>query len=62
MKYGLAALVLLVIVLHQDFWNWTNKSLVMGFHADWLGLSYRLCLSRLLTYGAIGEVCLAFTS
>jgi len=31
MKWGLAALVAGVILLHQDFWNWTNKTLVMGF-------------------------------
>lgn len=38
MKYGLAALVLLVLALHQDSWNWTNKSLVFGFLP--IGLAY----------------------
>jgi hypothetical protein len=38
MKYGLAALVLLVLALHQDSWNWTNKTLVFGFLP--IGLGY----------------------
>lgn len=38
MKYGLAALVLVVLALHQDSWNWTDKSLVFGFLPK--GLAY----------------------
>jgi len=38
MKYGLAALVLIVLALHQDSWNWTNKTLVFGFLP--IGLAY----------------------
>lgn len=38
MKIGLAALVLVVIALHQDFWNWENKSLILGFIP--VGLAY----------------------
>lgn len=30
MKYALALLVVVVLVLHHDIWNWTNKSLVFG--------------------------------
>lgn len=30
MKWLLTAWVILVLILHQDFWNWTNKTLVFG--------------------------------
>ena len=30
MKYLLAVLVAAVILLHQDIWNWTNRTLVFG--------------------------------
>jgi Protein of unknown function (DUF3311) len=43
MKYGLAALVLVVLVLHQDSWNWTNKSLVLGILP--VGLAYHALYS-----------------
>jgi hypothetical protein len=38
MKWLLTLLVIAVIALHQDFWNWTNKSLVLGFIP--IGLAY----------------------
>jgi hypothetical protein len=38
MKYALTILVLAVLVLHQDTWNWLNKSLVFGFLP--VGLAY----------------------
>ncbi|WP_309696945.1 DUF3311 domain-containing protein [Armatimonas sp.] len=38
MKYALAALVVVVLILHHDIWNWTNKSLVFGFLP--IGLAY----------------------
>jgi hypothetical protein len=38
MRYGLAALVLLVLALHQDSWNWTDRALVFGFLP--IGLAY----------------------
>ena len=38
MKYALALLVVIVIALHQDFWNWTDKSLVLGILP--VGLAY----------------------
>lgn len=31
MKWLLALLVVAVLALHQDVWNWTNKTLVFGF-------------------------------
>jgi hypothetical protein len=38
MKYALVLLVVVVLILHHDTWNWTNKSLVFGFLP--LGLAY----------------------
>lgn len=35
---ALTALVAVVFVLHQDIWNWTNKTLLMGFLP--IGLAY----------------------
>jgi len=37
-KLLLVLLVVGVYVLHQDFWNWTNKELVFGFLP--VGLAY----------------------
>ena len=34
---------LLLVVLHQDFWNWDNASLVFGFMP--VGLFYHACYS-----------------
>ncbi|MEI6432642.1 MAG: hypothetical protein WCP07_10710 [bacterium] len=42
-KYLIALWVVLVIALHQDFWNWTNKALVFGFLP--IGLAYHACYS-----------------
>lgn len=38
MKQLLAVLVAAVILLHQDIWNWTNRTLVFGFLP--IGLAY----------------------
>lgn len=38
MKWRLVLLVLVVIVLHQDVWFWTDKTLVFGFLP--IGLAY----------------------
>jgi len=35
---ALVVLVCVVFVLHQDIWNWTNKTLLMGFMP--IGLAY----------------------
>lgn len=43
MKWALALLVLVMIVLHQDFWLWTNKTLVFGFLP--IGLAYHATYS-----------------
>lgn len=40
MKWLLTGLVLLVIVLHQDSWLWTDKTLVLGFLP--IGLVYHI--------------------
>ena len=38
MKWLLALLVIIVYALHQDYWNWHDKSLVFGFLP--MGLAY----------------------
>jgi len=45
MKWLFAALVLLVIALHQDFWLWNNRSLVLGILP--IGLAYHVGYSIL---------------
>lgn len=45
MKYLLAFLVLVVIVLHQDVWLWKNRTLVFGFLPA--GLAYHMAYSVL---------------
>ena len=40
MKWGLALWVVVMIALHQDVWNWTNKTLVFGFLP--MGLAYHI--------------------
>jgi hypothetical protein len=43
-KKGLISIVFLVlVVLHQDFWNWDNAKLVFGFMP--VGLFYHACYS-----------------
>ena len=37
--------VLVVILLHQDIWNWTDKTLVLGFLP--IGLAYHIGYSFL---------------
>lgn len=37
------ALVLLLVILHQDNWFWEDDTLVMGFMP--IGLFYHACLS-----------------
>jgi hypothetical protein len=43
MKWGLAVLLVVVALLHQDFWNWTDKSLVFGILP--VGLAYHAAYS-----------------
>jgi hypothetical protein len=45
MNWLLALLVVVVALLHQDFWNWTNRSLVFGFLP--MGLAYHIGFSFL---------------
>jgi hypothetical protein len=44
-KWGLAILVLVVILLHQDFWLWTDKTLLFDFLP--IGLAYQAGFSIL---------------
>jgi hypothetical protein len=44
MKYFLLTLIALTLaVLHQDYWNWGNKTLVFGYVP--IGLFYHACFS-----------------
>jgi hypothetical protein len=44
MRYVVAALIALLIVLHQDFWNWhTYEPLVLGFIP--VGLAWHVGIS-----------------
>ncbi|HSG69284.1 MAG TPA: DUF3311 domain-containing protein [Planctomycetaceae bacterium] len=45
----ISALVLLLLVLHQDNWNWENSNLVFGFVP--VTLFYQMCIS--LAAGAV---------
>ena len=38
MKWLLVVAVIVVYLLHQDYWNWTNKTLVLGVLP--VGLAY----------------------
>jgi len=40
MKWFLTFVVIIVALLHQDFWLWTNKTLVFGFLP--IGLAYHI--------------------
>ncbi len=53
MKWLLSGLVLLVAVVHQDTWFWTDKTLVFGFLP--IGLVYHLgyCLLAAATMAVL---------
>jgi len=43
MRHIVWLLVLALFVLHQDFWNWTDRTMVFGFMP--VGLFYHACFS-----------------
>ena len=43
MKYLLPLLVVVLVVLHQDYWQWDNTTLVFGFIP--YSLLYHACIS-----------------
>lgn len=43
MKYVIWTLVLILLIAHQDNWNWHDDSLVWGFMP--IGLFYHACIS-----------------
>ena len=45
MKYFIAVLILAVYALHQDTWNWTNRTLLFGVMP--VGLAYHAGFSVL---------------
>lgn len=48
MKWLLTAVVVAVLVLHQDFWLWTDKTLVFGFLP--IGLAYHAAYSLVAAF------------
>jgi len=42
-KWIIIGLVILLVILHQDNWNWDNDTLVLGFVP--MGLFYHACIS-----------------
>ena len=56
MKYLVIGLVVLLAVLHQDFWWWGSKDLVFGFMP--VGLAWHAGIS--LAAGLIGLVAVTF--
>ncbi len=43
MTYVVWVMVILLLVLHQDNWLWTDSTLVLGFLP--VGLLYHMCIS-----------------
>ncbi|HCS50256.1 DUF3311 domain-containing protein [Rubinisphaera sp.] len=43
MKYAVYGLVVLLLIIHQDFWLWDDKTLLFGFMP--IGLFYHACIS-----------------
>lgn len=43
MRYVIWAMVLILVIVHQDFWNWNDETLVFGFMP--IGLFYHACMS-----------------
>lgn len=56
MKWLLTGLVLFVVIVHQDTWLWTDKTLVFGFLP--IGLVYHLgyCLLASATMAVLVKV------
>lgn len=48
MKWLLTTVVVVVLVIHQDFWLWTNKTLVFGFLP--IGLAYHALYTLLAAF------------
>jgi hypothetical protein len=48
MKWLLTILVIAVLILHQDFWLWTDKTLVFGFLP--IGLAYHALYSLVAAF------------
>lgn len=43
MRYVVWFLVLVLVIIHQDFWNWESETLVFGFMP--ISLFYHACIS-----------------
>ena len=43
MRMAIWVMVLILLIIHQDFWNWNDGTLVFGFMP--MGLFYHACIS-----------------
>lgn len=43
MKYVICGLILLLLIIHQDFWLWDDSRLIFGIIP--IGLFYHACIS-----------------
>ena len=43
MKIAIWVLILLLLILHHDFWNWNDSTLVAGFLP--IGMAYHIGIS-----------------
>ena len=48
MKWALPAWFVVMVFLHHDIWNWTNKTLVFGFLPA--GLAYHIFYALLASF------------
>jgi hypothetical protein len=58
MNWLLALMVLIVALLHQDFWQWTDKTLVFGFLP--VGFAYHIAYAFLAALTMWMLVCFAW--
>jgi hypothetical protein len=48
MKKSIWLLVALLIIVHQDFWNWDRQQIIFGFMP--IGMFYHVCLSLVAAF------------
>lgn len=58
MRWVVASIIVVMVALHQDFWNWKDGSLVLGFLP--VGLAYHVGYSILAAVAMAALVRLAW--
>lgn len=53
MKYFVGLMVLILLIMHQDYWNWYNDKLVFGF------LPYSIAYHCVISLAAAAVWCVA---